>query len=106
MRIPSSREIFDKLSDAPWPAGIGGRVWKNRLVEEWTGRERDVPEFREAISEQYMAGVERYDPNVLDVYMGQGAAAIKAVRPAADILRDICQDAERILRERTDHLLK
>ena len=99
-------EIFDKLSGAPWPQGIGGRVWKNRLVEEWTGRERELPANREAIAAQYMAGVENFDADVLDLYMGQGAAAVTAKRPAADVLRDICDGAERILRERSSQLLK
>jgi nitronate monooxygenase len=99
-------DLFDKLSGAPWPAGIGGRVWKNRLVEDWTGRERELPANRETITAQYMAGVENYDPEVLDIYMGQSAAAVNAVRPAADVLRDICDGAERILRHRTSQLLK
>src|SRR3990172_8350249 len=99
-------EIYDRLSGAPWPAGIGGRVWKNRLVGEWTGREAELPANREAITAQYMAGVDNYDPEVLDIYMGQGAAAVAAVRPAADVLHQMCEDAERILRERTARLLK
>jgi nitronate monooxygenase len=99
-------EIYDRLSGAPWPAGIGGRVWKNRLVGEWTGREAELPANRESITAQYMAGVENYDPEVLDIYMGQSAAAVNAVRPAADVLRDICDGAERILRDRTAQLLK
>ena len=99
-------EIFDKLSGAPWPAGIGGRVWKNRLVEEWTGREREVPANREAITAQYMAAVESYDTQVLDLYMGQSAASVNEIRPAAEVLRDICDGAERILRERSSQLLK
>ncbi|HET9476202.1 MAG TPA: nitronate monooxygenase [Dehalococcoidia bacterium] len=98
--------IFDKLSGAPWPQGIGGRVWKNRLVEEWTGRENEVPENREAIAARYMAGVQDFDADVLDLYMGQGAAAVTAVRPAAEVLHTICDDAERIVRERSSQILK
>ncbi len=99
-------EIFDKLSGAPWPAGIGGRVWKNRLVDEWTGREAEFPANREAVAAQYMAAVENFDAEVLDLYMGQGAAAVTAVRPAADVLHRMSEDAERILREQTARLLK
>jgi nitronate monooxygenase len=99
-------EIFDKLSGAPWPAGIGGRVWKNRLVEEWTGRERELPANREAIAARYMAAAENFDADVLDLYMGQGAAAVTAARPAADVLRDICDGAEQVLRERSSQILK
>ena len=31
---------------------------------------------------------------------GQAAGAVTAVRPAADVVREICDDAERLLRER------
>lgn len=99
-------EIFDRLSGAPWPAGIGGRVWNNRLIREWTGREAEVPAHHEEITAQYMAAVENYDTQVLDLYMGQSAGAVNAIRPAADVLRDICDGAERILRDRTSQLLK
>lgn len=99
-------EIFDRLSGAPWPVGIGGRVWNNRLIREWTGREAEVPAHHEEITAQYMAAVENYDTQVLDLYMGQSAGAVNAIRPAADVLRDICDGAERILRDRTSQLLK
>ncbi len=99
-------EIFDNLSGAPWPGGIGGRVWKNRLVAEWTGRERELPENREAISAQYAAAAQDFDADVLDLYMGQGAGYVNAIRPAADVLHEMCADAERILRERSSQLLK
>jgi nitronate monooxygenase len=99
-------QIFDNLSGAPWPGGIGGRVWKNRLVAEWTGREHELVFHREAISAQYAAAVQDFDADVLDLYMGQGAGFVNTIRPAADVLLEMCADAERILRERSGRLLQ
>lgn len=99
-------DIFDTLSGLPWPKGIGGRIWKNQLVEKWEGRERELPDHRQELGAAYMAAVEDFDPQMLDLYMGQGAGYVNAMRPAADVLREMCGDAERILRERSSQLLK
>jgi len=46
-----------------------------------------------------------FDIEAAPIWMGQGAGAVQSVRPAADVLRDICGDAERILRERLGRVL-
>lgn len=79
---------------------------KNRLVTEWSGRERELVFHRDAISAQYAAAVQTYDTDILDLYMGQSAGFVNAIRPAADVLHEMCSDAERILRERPGQLLK
>ena len=38
--------FYDLLDADPWPPGIAGRVYRNRLVREWAGREREVPSRR------------------------------------------------------------
>jgi NAD(P)H-dependent flavin oxidoreductase YrpB (nitropropane dioxygenase family) len=37
--------------------------------------------------------------------MGQGAGMVKSIRPAGDVIREMCEDAERILREYVPALL-
>jgi len=39
------------------------------------------------------------------ILYGQSAGAVRAVRPAAEVVRIICDDAERTLRERPRDLL-
>ena len=34
--------FYDLLGDSPWPEGIAGRVYRNRLVREWDGRDADI----------------------------------------------------------------
>jgi NAD(P)H-dependent flavin oxidoreductase YrpB (nitropropane dioxygenase family) len=48
---------------------------------------------------------EQQDIEQFAVYMGQSAAFVKEVRPAADVIQSICEDAERILRERPAEIL-
>jgi nitronate monooxygenase len=97
--------VFDVLNGLPWPAGIGARVRRNRMVDEWDGREDEVVAKREELGPAYNAARDKFDAGVLDVYMGQGVGAITSVRPAAEVLRSICDDAEAILRERAATLL-
>lgn len=95
---------YDVASGLPWPDGVGHRVRRNRFTEQWEGRLEEIPANREKLQEEYIAAKQNFDPEVVDVAYGQGAGAVDAVRPAADVLRAICDDAERILRESSSSL--
>ena len=89
--------LYDLLGNAPWPEGIAGRVYRNRLVREWDGRDEAVMENREELVSDVVAARARHDPEVSSVYMGQGAGAVTAIRPAAEVVQQICADAEQLL---------
>ena len=89
--------LYDLLGNAPWPTGIAGRVYRNRLVREWDGRDQAVLEHREELASDVAAARARHDPEVSSVYMGQGAGAVNSIRPAAEVVRQICADAEQLL---------
>ena len=90
--------LYDLLGDTPWPDGIAGRVYRNRLVREWDGRDADILANREELATDAAAARARQDPDMASVYMGQGAGQVQAIRPAGDVVREICQGAEGILR--------
>ena len=90
--------FYDLLGNDPWPEPIAGRVYRNRLVREWDGRDAEVLANREELASDVAAGRARHDPEVASVYMGQGAGQVNAIRPAADVIADICQGAADILR--------
>lgn len=98
-------QLYDQLGDAPWPQGIGGRVYRNRFVREWSGREADILRNREELISDAARAWERHDPEGTSVYMGQSAGAVNSIRPAAQVLRGICGQAESILRARCRDLL-
>ena len=91
--------LYDLLGDSPWPAGIAGRVYTNRLVREWDGRDAEIMAHREELVSDVAAARARQDPELSSVYMGQGAGQIKAIRPAAEVVQEICAGAEGALRE-------
>ncbi len=96
--------FYDLLGTRPWPERIAGRVYRNRLVREWDGRDADILAHREELASDVAAARNSGNTELSAVYMGQGAGRISAVRPAGDVVRDICRDAEGILRGLADRL--
>ena len=96
--------LYDLLGARPWPEGIAGRVYRNRLVREWDGRDSEILARREELASDVAAARANGDTELSAVYMGQGAGHVNAIRPAADVVRDICGGAESILRGLTERI--
>ena len=98
---------YDIASGLPWPASIGERVRRNRFTDEWSEREADLREKRaELIAPSAVNPFETPpDPETGAVLYGQSAGSVKEIRPAADIVRTVSSEAERILRTRPPLLL-
>jgi len=96
---------YDVLWDAPWPQGIAERVQRNKFTDEWNGRDEEIVKRRQELQARVQAGEADFDSGVRAILYGQSAGAVNAVRPAAEVLREICEDAERILHERSRGLL-
>jgi nitronate monooxygenase len=86
---------YDILDGLPWPTGIGDRVRANRFTARWDGQEDALREQRESVKRPTGD-----DLDERDVRYGQSAAFVHAVRPAAEVVRDIVADAERFLAKR------
>ena len=79
---------YDIASGLPWPSAIGARVRRDAFTEEWAEREADLRQHADTVT-----------PSP-PVYMGQSACFVDVVRPAADVVRLVSNEAEKILRER------
>ena len=89
--------LYDLLGDEPWPKGIAGRVYNNRMVQRWDGRDAEALAVREELATEVAAARARHDPELASVYMGQGVGQVNAIRPAGQVIAGICSEAERIL---------
>ena len=98
---------YDIVSGLPWPNGIGLRVRRNRFTDEWAGREAELQSRREEFAAA--PGAVPFEtppsPDTDMVLYGQSAAFVTAVRPAAEIVRVVSEEAESILRSRPPTLL-
>ena len=99
--------LYDTLFDTPFPAGIGVRVAANRFTSEWDGREAELRECRnEVLPTVSPCPLRRHDPDTDPTWMGQSAGAVNGVRPVAEVLQGLSDDAERILGERLSAVLQ
>ncbi len=96
--------VYDLLGVRPWPERIAGRVYRNRLVREWDGRDEEILTHREELASDVAAARANQDTELSAVYMGQGAGRVTSIRPAGEVVRDICQAAEGILRGLPDRI--
>ncbi|MFJ9033708.1 NAD(P)H-dependent flavin oxidoreductase [Streptomyces sp. NPDC102274] len=99
---------YDIVSGLPWPAAIGARVRRNRFTEEWSGREATLRDRKEEFAP--VKDINPFeatpDPDTSEIIYGQSAFFVDAVRPAADLVRTICDEAEAILASRPRSLLR
>jgi NAD(P)H-dependent flavin oxidoreductase YrpB (nitropropane dioxygenase family) len=94
-------EIPDTAKGQVWP-GAYDRVRRNRLMEEWVGRESEVRRRRTEIAGRIKAAFEAGDAENGELNFGQSAGLIGEIKPAADVVRDISAEAERLLRARSE----
>lgn len=98
--------VFDIMYDLRFPPEIAGRARVNRTTREWHRREEEVRRRREELAAEtpMRPPIER-DPEVHPIWMGQSAGAVHGVRSVGEVIRELCEGAERCLRERSRALL-
>jgi NAD(P)H-dependent flavin oxidoreductase YrpB (nitropropane dioxygenase family) len=90
-------EIPDIANASVWP-GAFSRVGRNRLIEEWAGREADLRMRRAEVGARIRKAREAGDRTYTPLFFGQDAGLIDAIEPAGAIVRRIASEAEAILR--------
>jgi nitronate monooxygenase len=98
--------VFDILYNLRFPDGIAGRARVNRVTREWHGREEELRKRREELAARTpnRPPLER-DPEVHPIWMGQSAGSVHGVRSVAEVIDEVCDGAERLLRERPRSLV-
>lgn len=99
--------VVDIARNLDWPSPFTARVMKTRFVEDWHGRENDLAKSGvvELEMQRYMTAMQNGDPDNTGVWVGEATGLIKEVRSASDLLQEIVQDAERLLRNRAPNLV-
>jgi nitronate monooxygenase len=97
--------LYDIIFDRPFPADIADRVLRNAYVDQWQGREADIESHRDTLQEEVTAAEARADVAVAGISAGVAAGLITAAQSAGEIVRQIAQEAEDLLRQRPRELL-
>lgn len=93
--------VFDIAAGYPWPRHQPERVLRNAFSDRWDGHEDDLRRDAAAVADLAQA-VESGDFQVAPVNAGQGVSSITAVSTAADLIQQLCADAEALLHRRYD----
>jgi nitronate monooxygenase len=88
-----------------WPPGIAARVHNNAFIRSWHGRENELRARLDEVVPIYAEALKSGDRDIFPLLFGYSADFIHEVRPAADVLRDLCETAEQCLRNRTQDIL-
>jgi nitronate monooxygenase len=84
--------VFDVVQGKPWPAEFAGRALRNAFADRWHGREADLRESRDALTEFADAKAAR-DYSRANLYAGQSIGALNNVRSAEAIVTEFERDA-------------
>jgi len=95
---------YDLARNVPFPDGIAGRVIKNAFTDEWHGRDDEIRARHEELADDFAKAIGSQTPTLSPMWAGSAIGLIKSIEPAGDLVRNICGDAEAILRSRPNEL--
>jgi nitronate monooxygenase len=81
------------------------RTLANAFTGTWSGRAEDLMRDRHAL-QQLADAVATDDFDTAPILAGQTVGLLQAARPAAEVITELAQGAERILRSRVPELLR
>ena len=94
-----STRVFDIAQRYPWPATIPERVLRNRFTDRWHGHEQELTADRHA-HQALAVAIGADDHQLAPINAGQGVAMLRTVRPAAEVIDELCADAARLFGRR------
>ncbi len=98
--------VFDIARGNPWPAHIAGRAARNAFSDRWHGREAELGTVAAEAVAELDAAVRGDDVTRRPVWAGEGVSFVSATRSAGDVVRDIVDEAERVMRQRSQQLAR
>jgi nitronate monooxygenase len=96
--------VFDLAQGLAWPEQFPGRALRNRFTEEWNPRPEALPSNDQA-RKHLVAAIKERDYEVAFIYAGQAIGLLTQQQPAGDIIRDLGDGAEDVLRRHCRALL-
>jgi len=98
-------EIPDLASQRVWP-GAMSRAKRNKFIERWSGREWVIRQNAAEIAKQVAAARVGGDIDNASISYGQDAGLIDSIKSVKEVVQDIIEEAEDIIRGRLPKLLR
>jgi nitronate monooxygenase len=90
--------VFDPPRGFNWPEGITARALRNDFSDRWHGREAELAAALDVETETFARAARAADFDTAQVFAGEAVDLIDRVEPAAELVRRIGAEAERLLR--------
>jgi len=90
--------VFDIVRGYAWPEAYTGRALRNRFMDRWDGRERDLAAAIETERLEYQVAAREGDFDTALVWAGEVVDLIKSVEGVAALVARISAEAESQLR--------
>lgn len=90
--------VFDIVRGYDWPAAYPGRALRNRFMERWDGREKELAEALNTERPVYQRAARDADYDTAVVWAGEAVDLIRNIENAGTLVKQICADAESLLR--------
>ena len=98
-------EVADIARGHVWP-GAMARAKRNAFIERWSGREWALRQHQVEAGKACIEAARAGDPDNAPLLYGQDAGLIDSIKPVAQIVRDIVEEADGILRKRLSGMLR
>lgn len=95
---------FDVAQGIPWPPEYPGRALYNRFVEQWNQQVDQLAQQEEA-RQQLAEAIARKNYDLAYIYAGQAVGLVTREQPIADVIQQLGNGAEQLLRNRCHILL-
>lgn len=96
---------FDVAQGLAWPPQHPGRALRNRFTDEWHSRIDALPQASEA-RQQLAEAIASKNYDLAHIYAGEAVGLVTRQQAAGDVVRNLGEGAERLLRERVPLLLE
>src|SRR6266705_587401 len=95
---------FDVAQGLSWPPQYPGRALRNRFTDRWHAHIDELPQANEA-RQQLAEAIASKNYDLAYIYAGQAVGLVTHQQPAAEVIQQLGDGAERLLRDRTALLL-
>jgi nitronate monooxygenase len=95
---------FDVGQGIPWPPQYPGRALRNRFTDQWDSQVVALAQ-NEGARQQLREAVASKDYDLAHIYAGEAVGMVTRQQPAGEVIRQLGDGAEQLLRERSSLLL-
>ena len=96
---------FDVAQGLAWPAQYPGRALRNRFTDQWHEHLETLPQANEA-RRQLAEAIATKNYDLAFLYAGEAVGLVTRQQPAAEVIRQLGEGAESLLRSRCSSLLE